>query len=475
MAVRRHRRDRPLSGPCVHSACFDDSAYCSHPPPRLMAWRLPLRRGGCCRHAGLFAVRGVCSPERGPRPCRHAFSFNRHACPRGVPLVISYATWRTVLYGVAYPGRHGGSTRHACLGRGGQHRHVPGRGAHGRPVRHAWRTSSFPVCPARHAASAFRTRGVPPFSAQPPRGWAWRLGTPRVAYPVSFVRHALGPACPCVPSHRAPGRRPARSSPARSGRLPCPGECLHQSSSRAADWQESAAGVVLPGVFLLPVWLSQLFVRPQAVEAPAGPGALPAARSVGSPCVAGQLLHPICQRPAVGVSPCVRGWVCLPSVPRDPGGWLPVRAGQLHRSRRIASSSTVDPRACGPMLLKKLTPTSTEGRSPSVRGPWRGVAVGLDFSRIRIGLLPGRRGTASDGCPGRSRPGFDPVRAGNASILPPPAECFWCSPVRAGKRQISAKQRVVKEVYPRPLEGIAVSVQPVLNGLPRARCVRGTG
>ena len=33
----------------------------------------------------------------------------------------------------------------------------------GRQERHTWRTSSFPVCPARHVASAFCMRGVPPF------------------------------------------------------------------------------------------------------------------------------------------------------------------------------------------------------------------------------------------------------------------------------------------------------------------------
>ncbi len=160
-----------------------------------MACRLPLRRGGCCRHVRLFAVRGVCSPERGPRPCRHAFSFNRHACPRGVPLVISYATWRTVLYGVAYPGRHGGSTRHACLGRGGQYRHVAGRGAHGRSVRHAWRTSSFPASPARHVASAFRTRGVPPFphSRHAAGRGAWVRHAWRTLF-LSYATRSLPPA-----------------------------------------------------------------------------------------------------------------------------------------------------------------------------------------------------------------------------------------------------------------------------------------
>ena len=215
VAVRRHRRDRPLSGACVHSASLADPVYCSHPLPRFTAWRLPLRRGGCCRHVTSFAVRGACSPERGARPCRHAFSFNRHACSRGVPLVISYATWRTVLYGVAYPGRHGGFTRHACFGRGGQHRHVAGRGAP-RPFstsRVAYVVFSSVSGPPRGfgVLSAWRTA----VSSHPPRGWAWRLGTSRVAYLVLFVRHAFAPACPCVLSDRACGPRPARCSPAR--------------------------------------------------------------------------------------------------------------------------------------------------------------------------------------------------------------------------------------------------------------------
>ena len=197
------------------------------------------------------------------------------------------------------------------------------------PRRGAWRSRPFRT--PRVAYFVFSRVSGPPrgfglpdawrtaLSPQPPRGWAWRLGTPRVAYPVPFVRHAFAPAWPCVLSHRAPGRRPARSSSARSGCLPCPGECLPQSSSRAADWQESAAGVVLPGVFLLLVWLSQLFVRPQAVEAPVGPGALPAAPSVGSSAwrcrrssVPGTVPWPAC-RPVRGLPGRFRtGWGLRP-------------------------------------------------------------------------------------------------------------------------------------------------------------------
>ena len=54
-----------------------------------------------------------------------------------------------------------------------------------------------------------------------------------------------------------------------------------------------------------------------------------------------------------------------------------------------------------------------------------------------------------------------------------PVQCFSCSPDRAGKWQIRAKQRVVKEVDPRAVGGTAVSVQPVLNKVARAPCVRG--
>ena len=168
------------------------------------------------------AVRAVCSPEWGDRPCRHAFSFNRHACSRGVPLLIPYATWRTVLYGVAYLGRRGASTRHACFGRGGQHRHVAGRGAP-RPFstpRVAYVVlSRLPSTPrGLGLRDAWRT-AVPP---HPPRAWAWRLGTPRVAYPLFLVRHAFVPACPCVLSDRASGPRPASGLSPRQGRLPSP-------------------------------------------------------------------------------------------------------------------------------------------------------------------------------------------------------------------------------------------------------------
>ena len=213
MAVRRCRRDRPLLGPCVHSAWLDDQVYCSHPPPRLTAWRLALPRGGRCRHVRPFAVRGASSPQSGPRLWRHAFPSNRHACPRGVPLVASYATWRTLVYGVAYVTRRGTSTRHAGSGRGAQNRHVAGRGASwlfGTP-RVAYVVLFGVPDPPRgfSVLDAWRTA----FSTHPPRRRAWRFGTPRVAYPLVLVRHAFVPACPCVLSHRASGRRTARSSP----------------------------------------------------------------------------------------------------------------------------------------------------------------------------------------------------------------------------------------------------------------------
>ena len=141
----------------------------------------------------------------------------------------------------------------------------------------------------------------------------------------------------------------------------------------------------------------------------------------------------------------------------------------MQAPRSTTALTTVYPRAGGVLSVPLGCGAHLTGSSPRVRGTERLLA----FPRIRIGLPPRRLGT---GVPaGRSWPGLNLVRAANTPIVPPTAECFWCNPDRAGKRQISAKQRVVKEVYPRPLEGIAVSVQPVLNGLPRARCVRGTG
>ena len=288
VAVSRWRRDRPLLGPCVHSACLDDLVYCSHPPPRFTAWRLPLRRGGRRRHVRLFAVRAVSSPQCGPRLWRHAFSSNRHAWPRGVLLAASYATWRTVLYGVAYLSPRAASTRHAGFGRGGQCRHVAGRGASwlfGTPRVAYVVLFGLPDPPRGFSVlDAWRTA----FSTHPPRRRAWRLRTPRVAYPLLLVRHAFAPASPCVLSHRASGRRTARSSAARSGRLPCPGERLHHSSSRVAGWQKSAAGVVLPGGSFLLLCLAQPFVRPLAVEAPVAPLALAADAGVGSRLVRGR-------------------------------------------------------------------------------------------------------------------------------------------------------------------------------------------
>ena len=88
------------------------------------------------------------------------------------------------------------------------------------PRRRAWRPRPFSTPRVAYVVLS-RAYGPPrgfglldawrtAVSPQPPRGLAWRLGTPRVAYPVCPVRHAFAPSCPCVLSACASGPRPGR-------------------------------------------------------------------------------------------------------------------------------------------------------------------------------------------------------------------------------------------------------------------------
>ena len=193
------------------------------------------------------------------RPCRHAFSFNRHACSRGVPLVISYATWRTVALRRGVPGSSRWLLRrHACFGRGGQHRHVVGRGAP-RPLQYVTRgvRRPFPVW-----SGAPRGFGVPfcvAYRSFPlTRHAAGRGVWVRHAWRTSFSSYATRslPACPCVLSDRGAAglvRRRCSSPLTRLGSSPLLGRGVASVSPSLRDrWLDgvSAAGVVLPeGLF----------------------------------------------------------------------------------------------------------------------------------------------------------------------------------------------------------------------------------